>query len=48
VVAQATTAGAPRRGYLKGVGMRLNCAPPASPSWFTPVGATAGQLPAGR
>ena len=30
-------AGSIRRGYLKGVGMRLNCAPPAAPSWFKPV-----------
>lgn len=36
-VQQAITAGSIRRGYLKGVGMRLNCAPPAAPSWFTPV-----------
>ncbi|MNY69049.1 hypothetical protein D3C86_2069210 [compost metagenome] len=26
-----------RRGYLKGVGMRMNCAPPAAPSWFVPA-----------
>lgn len=29
--------GGVRRGYLKGVGMQKNCAPPAAPSWFTPV-----------
>jgi len=47
-VEQAIIAGATRRGYLKGVGMRLNCPPPASPSWFTPVAAAAGQGPATR
>jgi len=36
-VQDAINAGSIRRGYLKGVGMRLNCAPPAAPSWFTPV-----------
>nr|WP_304219522.1 hypothetical protein [Phenylobacterium aquaticum] len=35
-VAAATRAGEVRRGYLKGVGMRMNCAPPAAPSWFVP------------
>lgn len=33
----AIQAGRIRRGYLKGVGMRMNCAPPAAPSWFTPA-----------
>jgi len=33
----AIQAGRIRRGYLKGVGMRMNCAPPAAPSWFVPV-----------
>ena len=37
-VAEAITAGKIRRGYLKGVGMRMNCAPPAAPSWFVPTG----------
>ena len=32
----AIRAGGVRRGYLKGVGMRMNCAPPAAPSWFMP------------
>jgi hypothetical protein len=32
----AARAGDIRRGYLKGVGMRMNCAPPAAPSWFVP------------
>jgi hypothetical protein len=36
-VQDAINAGSIRRGYLKGVGMRLNCAPPAAPSWFKPV-----------
>lgn len=25
-----------RRAFLKGSGMRMNCAPPAAPSWFEP------------
>ena len=36
-VQAAIKAGGIRRGYLKGVGMRMNCAPPAAPSWFEPV-----------
>jgi hypothetical protein len=32
----AIQAGRIRRGYLKGVGLRMNCAPPAAPSWFVP------------
>lgn len=35
-VDRAMRSGAIRRGYLKGVGMRMNCAPPAAPSWFHP------------
>lgn len=35
-VAAAVGAGKIRRGYLKGAGMRMNCAPPAAPSWFVP------------
>ena len=35
-VAAAINAGKVRRGYLKGAGMRMNCAPPAAPSWFVP------------
>ncbi|WP_454760792.1 hypothetical protein [Caulobacter segnis] len=36
-IAKAVQSGGVRRGYLKGVGMRMNCAPPAAPSWFVPV-----------
>ena len=36
-VQAAIKAGDVRRGYLKGVGMRMNCAPPAAPSWFVPA-----------
>ena len=36
----AIRAGQIRRGYLKGVGMHMNCAPPAAPSWFVPVKAS--------
>lgn len=36
-VQAAIKAGGIRRGYLKGVGMRMNCAPPAAPSWFVPA-----------
>lgn len=36
-VEAAIRAGNVRRGYLKGVGMRRNCAPPAAPSWFRPA-----------
>lgn len=36
-IAKAVQSGSVRRGYLKGVGMRMNCAPPAAPSWFVPV-----------
>jgi hypothetical protein len=32
----AIEAGRVRRGYLKGLGMNMNCAPPAAPSWFVP------------
>ena len=35
-VEAAVKAGSVRRGYLKGVGMHMNCAPPAAPSWFVP------------
>jgi hypothetical protein len=45
MVDDAILAGATRRGYLKGVGMRLNCAPPASPAWFKPVVQRAAQRP---
>lgn len=40
-VLAAIGAGKIRRGYLKGAGMRMNCAPPAAPSWFVPVEKTA-------
>jgi hypothetical protein len=36
-IQEAINAGGARRGYLKGVGMRMNCAPPAAPSWFKPA-----------
>jgi hypothetical protein len=36
-VDDAIGAGFTRRGYLKGVGMRMNCAPPAAPAWFKPT-----------
>ena len=36
-VQAAVRAGGVRRGYLKGVGMGMNCAPPAAPSWFVPA-----------
>ena len=36
-IQQAIHHGGIRRGYLKGVGMRMNCAPPAAPSWFVPA-----------
>lgn len=35
-VEAAIRAGGVRRGYLKGMGMNMNCAPPAAPSWFVP------------
>lgn len=38
VVQDAVEAGRLRRAYLKGLGMRANCAPPASPAWFRPTG----------
>ena len=37
-VQKAIRAGAMRRSYLKGIGMRENCNPPAAPSWFRPSG----------
>lgn len=36
-VQEAIRSGSIRRGYLKGVGMNMNCAPPAAPSWFQPA-----------
>jgi len=35
-VQDSIEAGRLRRAFLKGLGMRLNCAPPASPAWFRP------------
>lgn len=35
-VQDAIEAGRLRRAFLKGLGMKENCAPPASPAWFTP------------
>jgi hypothetical protein len=40
-VQEAISAGKQRRGYLKGLGMQKNCAPPAAPSWFKPAPAPA-------
>jgi hypothetical protein len=36
-VQAAIKAGSERRAYLKGIGMRMDCAPPAAPSWYRPV-----------
>lgn len=33
----AITAGRVRRGFLKGLGIKVNCAPPAAPAGFVPV-----------
>jgi len=38
VVQDAVEAGRLRRAFLKGLGMRANCSPPASPAWFRPTG----------
>lgn len=38
VVQDAVEAGRLRRAFLKGLGMRANCPPPASPAWFRPTG----------
>lgn len=35
-VQNAIQAGRVRRGFLKGMGMHRNCAPPAAPRWFEP------------
>ena len=37
-VQDAVEAGRLRRAFLKGLGMRADCAPPASPAWFRPTG----------
>lgn len=36
-VQAAIEAGRLRRAFLKGQGMRFNCAPPAAPRWFQPT-----------
>ena len=36
-IQQAIQAGRVRRAFLKGMGMQMNCAPPAAPSWFRPA-----------
>lgn len=41
-VAAAINAGKIRRGYLKGAGMNMNCAPPAAPGWFVPEARVSG------
>lgn len=35
-VQAAIKAGEQRRGFLKALGMSMNCAPPAAPSWYKP------------
>ena len=42
--AAAVRAGGGRRGYLKGGGMRMNCAPPAAPRGFVPAHRRGGGL----
>ena len=37
-VQDAVEAGRLRRAFLKGLGMKLNCAPPAAPAWYRPTG----------
>ena len=37
-VQDAVEAGRLRRAFLKGLGMRADCSPPASPAWFRPTG----------
>ena len=37
-VQDAVEAGRLRRAYLKGLGMKQDCAPPASPGWYRPTG----------
>lgn len=44
-VQEAIVAGSTRRGYLKGVGMRMNCGPPAAPAWFKPAPPAAKAAP---
>lgn len=35
-VQSAIQSGRVRRAFMKGMGMRMNCSPPAAPSWFRP------------
>ena len=42
-VLAAIEAGFARRGFLKGMAMKMNCYPPASPAWYRPA---AGPPPA--
>jgi len=35
-VQSAIQSGRVRRAFMKGMGMRMNCPPPAAPSWFRP------------
>ena len=39
-VQDSIEAGRLRRAFLKGLGMQLNCSPPAAPAWFRPRGAS--------
>ena len=36
-IQEAVDAGFARRGFLKGLALERNCAPPASPAWFAPT-----------
>lgn len=45
-VQTAVQSGRQRRAYLKGVGMRMDCAPPAAPSWYQPGGYQTAQVEA--
>jgi hypothetical protein len=44
-VQAAIKAGSERRAYLKGIGMRMDCAPPAAPSWYRPTRLTDADSP---
>jgi hypothetical protein len=39
-VAGAVQKGFARRGFLKGMAMKMNCSPPASPAWYRPIAAS--------
>jgi hypothetical protein len=43
-VQAAIKAGDQRRGFLKALGMSMNCAPPAAPSWYKPRVQPAGDV----